>query len=213
MLKGIALGLAASLALVSLAASAKIVNRIESVQSYYFADSMWVNKGPEGSVSLSPPLPPQLVRQCFVGCGPIFGPFVIRRVELLTSNAADVSPNKVRDATGHAQSVSGIIVTKRVDPMGVSADFGFETDRVVYGEHVLDANGTHSWSFLSPDILPDARWLPIEPFRFESAGPIMQLNGVEPSQIAVPEWPPWELMALGFATLAFAHAQSSRGRS
>ena len=211
MLKGIALGLAALSALVSLAASAKIVNRIESVQSYYFADSIWANKEPEGSVSLSPPLP-QPARKCFVGCSPVFGPFVIQRVELLTSNAADVSPNKVIDATGHALSVSGIIVTEHVDPTGVSADFGFETDPVVYGERVLDANGTHSWSFMSPDILPEARWLPIEPFRFESAGPIMQLNGVEPSQIAVPEWSTWQLMGLGFATLAFVRTQSNRGR-
>jgi len=133
-------------------------------------------------------------------------------LKLLTSNAADVSANKVIDAAGHALSVSGIIVTERVDPTGVSAGFGSGTDPVVYGERVLDANGTHSWSLPSPDILPDARWLPIEPFRFESVGPIMQLNGVEPSRIAAPEWPTWELMGLGFATLAFARARSGRSR-
>ena len=81
MLKGIALGLAASLALVSLAASAETVNRMKSAPSTFFSDSMFVNKRPEGSVSLSPP-PPPLAQQCFVGCGPIFGTFVIRRLEI-----------------------------------------------------------------------------------------------------------------------------------
>jgi hypothetical protein len=140
-------------------------------------------------------------------CGPIFATFVVRRVELLTLNAADVSANKVVDATGHALSVSGIIVIERVDPTGVSPDFGSDADPVVYGERVLDAAGTHSWSLLSRDILLEARWLPAQPVRFESAGPIMQFNGAEPSQIAAPEWPTWELMGFGFATLAFARAK------
>ena len=118
MLKGIALGLAASLALVSLAASAKIVNKNESVELFYFRHSIWANKE-TGRLSQPVVAPAAAGGAMLCRVWPNFGPFVIQQVELLTSNAADVSPNKVIDTAGHALSVSGIIVTEHVDPTGV----------------------------------------------------------------------------------------------
>lgn len=91
MIEGFALGLAAAPALVSLA-SAVIVNRRQSAQSCYL--TLLTNNRREASVSLSPPQT-QLAEQDFIGRGPIFRTLVIRRAELLTSNAANISANKV----------------------------------------------------------------------------------------------------------------------
>ena len=48
-------------------------------------------------------------------CGPAFGTYLVRRAELLSSNAADVSVNTVPDSTGHRMGVSGAIVIERLE--------------------------------------------------------------------------------------------------
>ena len=141
--------------------------RTKSAWSYGFNDSQWTSNGLERPRTLSPLAgwPPQ----CFVNCGPTFGTYIVQRAELLSSNTADVSVNKAADQSRHATGVSGMIVTERLGPYSFGADPGSWTDWQVVDELVLDSNGTHSWSLLSPDISLDAHWLPLELYRFEGS--------------------------------------------
>ena len=106
-----------------------------------------------------------------------FGTFVVRRAELLSSNTADVSVNKVVDLTGHTMGLSGMVVTERLEPDSFSGDPGLPADWVVVGERLLDSNGTHSWALLSNAISLDAYWLPIELYRFQELFVFDELRG------------------------------------
>jgi hypothetical protein len=203
----IALALAAVAALAASATSASPDKAgAKSVWSYGFDDSLWTN-GPERSRTLSP-LAGWALR-CFVNCGPAFGTFVVRRIELLTSNTADVSVNKTADPSGHALGVSGMIVTERLEPDSFGADPGSWTDWGVIAERALDSNGTHSWSLLSPDISLDAHWLPIELYGFEGSSLSMDFAAGARAG-ATPESSTWAMMHVGFAGLSVAGYRSSK---
>ena len=197
----IALAMAVTAALVSSLANAGALET-RSAQSYGFNDSLWTNNGPERSWHRSGPSV-ETELQCSVGCGPLFGTFVVRRAELLSSNTADVSVNKVIDLTGHTMGLSGMVVTERLEPDSFSGDPGLPADWVVVGERVLDSNGTHSWALLSNDISLDAHWLPIELYRFEDSSFSMNFEAGAPAG-ATPEASTWAMMLIGFACLAVA---------
>jgi hypothetical protein len=166
---------------------------LDTTWSSAFNDSLWTDNAPVHLGNM--PLPVPELPQCFVGCGPIFGAFVVRRAEFLTSNTADVSVNKVVDSTGHAMGVSGTVVTERFDPSG-----GWS----MVGERELDNNENHSWSLLSPDTSLDAApWLPIELYRFESSSWSTNLVVAAPAG-AIPEVSTWTMMLIGFAWLGAA---------
>ena len=195
----IALGLAAAAALVS--APSADAAETTTTWSSGFSDSLWTNNGPVRSLNLSLPVH-EWPAQCFVGCGPAFGTFVVRRAEFLSSNTADVSVKKVVDSTGHAMGVSGMVVTERLEP-------GSLTDWVVVGERDLDSSGIHSWSLLSADISPDAHWLPIELYRFEDSSLSTDFAAGTPTG-AAPEVSTWVMMLIGFAMLGVAGYQNSK---
>jgi hypothetical protein len=204
----LALAFVAAAPLVASATSADAL-ALESNRAWSsgFNDSLWT--GGQRSISLSPLA--GWSPGCFVDCGPAFGTYVVRRTELLSSNAADVSVNKVVDLTGHAMGVSGMIVTERLESDGFGADPNSLTDWVVVGERTLDSNGTHSWSLLSPDISLDAHWLPIELYRFEGSSFSMDFAAIAPAGAsATPEPSTWAMMLIGFAGLGVAGYRSSR---
>lgn len=201
-----ALVLAAAAALVASATGAFAgAPQIDSAWSSGFADWVWADTGLARPRTLAPLA--GWAEQCLVDCGPGFGAYVVRRTELMSSNAADVSVNRVADSTGHVMGVSGAIVIERLAPDGFGADSGFLMDWVVTGERTLDSGGTHSWSLLSPDLSPDARWLPIELYRFEDASFSMSFPA---AASATPEAPVWAMMLIGFAGLGAAAYRSSR---
>ncbi len=143
--------------------------------------------------------------QCLVGCGPGFGAYAVRRTELLSSNASDVSVNVVADSTGHRMAVSGMTVIERLAPDGL------QTDWVVTGERTLDSDGAHSWSLLSPNVSPDARWLPIQLYRVEDVSAPMTFAAAA-SASATPEASTWAMTLIGFVGLSVAGYRSSRKR-
>src|ERR1700722_18812184 len=111
-----ALAFAGAAALIASTTNADASAReIDGAWSYGFADSLSPNNGLERPKTLSPSVGDGALR-CFVNCGPAFGAYVVRRSELLSSNNADVSGNKVVDVTGHAMGVSGMIVIERLEP-------------------------------------------------------------------------------------------------
>ena len=168
-----------------------------------FNDSLWI--GSQRSISLSPVA--GWSPGCIVNCGPLFGANVVRRTELLSSNAADLSVNKTADSTGHVMAISGTIVTERQEPDGFGGEPGSPADWVVVGERTLDSNGAHSWSLLSPDISLEAHWLPIDLYRFEDASLSMNLAAGG----AAPEASTWAMTLIGFAGLGLARYRSRRG--
>ena len=151
------------------------------------------------------------MEHCLAGCGPGFGTYAVRRTELLSSNAADISANVVADSTGHRAAVSGMIVIERLVPDALGADPGSMTDWVVIGERTLDSDGTHSWSLLSPDISPDARWLPIQLYRVEDVSAPMTFAAMT-STGATPEASTSAMTLIGFVVLGVAGYRSSRKR-
>ncbi len=158
---------------------------------YAFRDDAWTGGGPPGTRSFMRPLwagapgCSERLRSCTRE---------FRRAELFTSTAADASPNRVIDLNGHALGVSGMVITERVAPSGAFEDFGVTTMWDVGGEQAFDDAGTHAWEVLYPDASPNAKWLPIQSYRFEVATP----------QADIPEPQTWELLGIGFAALASA---------
>ena len=180
----------------------------KSAWSYGFNDSLWTNDGLERPRTLSPLV--GWAPQCFVNCGPLFGTYVVRRIELMSSNTADVSVNKAADPTGRAVGVSGMIITERLEPFSFGTDPSSWTDWGVVAERVLDSNGTHSWALLSPDISLDAHWLPIELYRFEDSSSSMDFVARTPAGAsATPEPSTWAMMLIGFAGLGWAGYRNS----
>ncbi len=200
------LGLAAAALIASLAASANAETR--AAWSSSFNDSLWINNRVGHSKNLSWPVP-EWTPQCLVSCGPIFGARIVRRTQLLSTNSADVSGNKVVDLTGHAMAVSGMIVIERLDPSGFGQDPSLPTNWQVVGERVFDGNETHSWSLLSADTSLDAHWLPIQLYRFEDTSFSMNIEaGMRTG--ATPEPSTWAMMIIGFAGLCFAGYRNSK---
>jgi hypothetical protein len=105
-------------------------------------------------------------------------------------------------------ALSGMIVTERLEADGFGAP-GSLTDWVVVGERALDGDGTHSWSLLSPDISPDAHWLPIELYRFDDASFSTSFAARAPAT-AAPETSTWAMALIGFAALGLAGYRSSK---
>jgi len=203
------IALAAAAALVASATSADAgPPQKTGAWSTGFDDSLWTDG------LARPEMPPPLAgwgEQCLVDCGPAFGTYLVRRAELLSSSGADVSVNTVPDSTGHRMGVSGAIVIERLAPESFSADPGLLTDWVVTGERILDSEGTHSWSLLAPDSSPDARWLPIQPYRFDDASFSMTFAAAPAG--ATPEAPAWAMMLIGFAGLGAAgHRRARKSR-
>ena len=205
----IALGLGAAVALVASAAGADASAAALQISAWSsgFDDWSWTANGLEG-----PRAPSSAGADwslgCFVNCGAAFGTYVVRRTELLSSNAADVSVNKVVDSTGHAMALTGLIVTERLEADGFGAP-GSLTDWVVVGERALNGDGSHSWSLLSPDISPDAHWLPIELYRFDDASFSTSFAARAPAT-AAPETSTWAMALIGFAALGLAGYRSSK---
>jgi hypothetical protein len=203
---GGALRSAIALALAALVASATGAGagapRTGDAWSSGFDDWLWTGNSP-----VRPETPPLAgwAEQCLVGCDPGFGTYSVRRTELLSSNAADVSVNAVADSTGHRMGVSGMIVIERLAPDGL------QTDWVVTGERTLDSDGTHSWSLLSPNISPDARWLPIQLYRVEDVSAPMTFAAAA-SASATPEASTWAMTLIGFVGLSVAGYRRSRKR-
>jgi hypothetical protein len=206
----IALAYAAAAALVALASGADAsASRIGGAWSSGFDDWAWTDTSLARPKTLSPLA--GWAEQCLVDCGPVFGTTVVRRAELLSSNTADVSANTVADSTGHMTGMSGMTVIERLAPDGFAADPGSLTDWVVTGERTLDSDGIHSWSLLSPEISPDARWLPIEHYRFEDASLSMNFAAAA-SAGATPEASTWAMALVGFLWLSVAGYRSNRKR-
>src|SRR6516225_4765661 len=103
----IAVALAAATALVASATGADASAAAPQISAWSsgFDDWSWTANGIEG-----PRAPSSAGADwspgCFVNCGAAFGTYVVRRTELLSSNAADVSVNKVVDSTGHAMALT-----------------------------------------------------------------------------------------------------------
>jgi PEP-CTERM motif len=177
--------------------------------SYGFDDSSWTNDGLKRPMTLSPLA--DWAPRCLAGCGPIFGTSVVQRTELFSSNNADLSVNKTADSNGHALGLTGVIITERLDPYGFAADPDSWTDWRVVGERMLDSGGTHSWSLLSPDISPDAHWLPIELYQFEGSSVSLDFAASAPAGAsATPEPSTLAMTLIGVAALAVAGYRSSR---
>ena len=191
----VAVAAAAALAASVMDADAS-AREISSARSSGFADSLWTGLG--RPKSLSPSVGDGTLR-CVVNCGPAFGPYVVRRNELLTSNTADVSGTKTVDATGRAMGVSGAIVVERLE----SDAAGSLMNWVVVGERTLDMNGTHSWSLLSSEVSLDEPWLPTSLYRFESSSFSIDF-AAGPAAGATPEASTWAMMLIGFAGLSVA---------
>ena len=160
-----------------------------------FRDDVWIGGDPLGTQTFSQPLWRGAtscairLRACSVE---------VRRVELLTSTAADLSPNRTMDLNGHALGVSGVVVVERADLSGVFGLLGGATTWTARAEVALDTAGTHSWEVLEPDLSPNAKWLPILPWRFAFS------TGADLGASSVPERPTWELIGLGLAGLGSA---------
>jgi hypothetical protein len=203
----IALAFSAAAALAASETANASALEINKAWSYGFDDSLWAG-GDVRPQTLSPFAGGAL--GCFVNCDPAFGAYVVRRIELLSSNTADVSVNKTADPSGHAAGVSGVVITERLEPSSFDADPSSWTDWGVVAERVLDSNGTHSWALLSPDTSLDAHWLPIELYRFEGSSVSMDFVSRAPVGAGpAPEPSTWAMAVIGFAALGAAGYRSS----
>jgi hypothetical protein len=203
----IALAFSAAAALAASTTADASAFEINTAGSYGFDDSLWTG-GALRANTLSP-LAGGL--GCFVNCGPPFGAYVVRRIELLSSNTADVSVNKIADPTGRAAGVSGMIITERLEPSGFDANPSSWTDWGVVAERVVDSSGSHAWELLSSDISLDAHWLPIELYRFEGSSFSIDFAARAPAGGgAAPEPSTWAMAVIGFAALGAAGYRSSR---
>jgi hypothetical protein len=197
----------AAAALAGAAANGRDLGSIDADAPNAFSDDIWRGGDPLGTKPFARPLwsgprgCADQLRSCAV---------TLRRMELLTSTAADASPNRTVDVTGHALSVSGVIVYERAEPSGFLQDFGGATTWSASGELALDNSGTQSWEVLEPDRSPNAKWLPVLPYRFVVSTDA--LDGPAP-QGAVPEASTWELLSLGLAALASAALMRRRAQS
>lgn len=197
MTRGLAFLLLAAAALVGPAADAKDLGSIVQGPRNAFRDDVWNGGEPLGTRTFLRPLWSGVqgcadrLRSC---------PRDIRRAEVLTSTAADASPNRTDDVNGHALGVSGMVIVERAEPSDFFGGFGVTTTWDVGGEQVLDDSGWRAWEALYPDASPNAKWLPIQSYAFAFATP----------QAAVPEAPTWALLGVGFMALASAVVISRR---
>ncbi len=190
MSSGLAVMLLAAATLAGPAAEGGAPGSFEPGGHYAFRDDVWIGGAPRGTRSFLRPLWSG-ARGCserLKSCRLEF-----RRVELFTSTAANSSPNRVIDLNGHALGVTGQVIIERATP-DVFQDFGVTTAWDVGGEQVLDSAGTHAWEALYAETSPNAKWLPIQSYRFEVTSP----------QTAIPEPLTWELIGFGFVALASA---------
>lgn len=202
MFQGLPRSLIAFLALLASVASGQGSVVIGSSNTYSFNDDLWVGGQPAGHQSFVP----RLVDDswlCALKAGGRPCAKVHDRDERLSSNAADISANTYVDLTGHAKSVSGMVISERDEVDGFATICGCVMHWSVYGEKVLDEVGTQSWALLSPDASPNARWLPIQAYRFDTVSPGLRYALAQQSRIAVPEAPTLGLAAIGFAGLGY----------
>jgi hypothetical protein len=176
------------------AASGRDLGRIDSLSSS-FRDDIWIGGDPQGTQPLLRPLWSGASR-CpeRLSCIRAF-----RRVELLASPAGDAIANLAIDSTGHAVSMTGLVVTVREDSAPLLARFGVATGWSVAGEETFDPVGTRSWENLDPDASPHAKWLPVQSYRFADWSPS-----------GVPELATWALIGVGLVALGSIRAMQRR---
>jgi hypothetical protein len=202
-----ALALAATALLAGATSAGAAATEIGDAWFSGFQDSAWTSDSLGRPRSPPSPLSDWTAR-CLVNCGPAFGTSLVRRIELLSSNTADVSVNKAADPGGHRIGLSGMIVTERL------ARDGFGADWAVVAERALDSSGTHAWSVSPMDGSLDAHGVPIELYRFESASFSIGLAATAPAAGATPEPQTWAMMLIGFAALgvaAYRRSVTTRG--
>jgi len=194
MWRGFALGLWAISALIASGASGHGSVIQKAGWRYVFTDDLWVG-GPPLSLSLMPRLRDDLWKcELKIRRGPC-DKAVIHRDERLGSAVPDASANRYVDLTGHAMSLSGMIITQRAEV----DDFGDVLQWSIDGEKVFDEAGIRSWSRLSRGASPYARWVPIEVYRFDGEGPGSFSAWAQPTHLTVPEPSTWALVAMGLA--------------
>lgn len=171
--------------------------------SYNFTDDQWVGGPPRGSERLMPELLDQRW-PCTLSVGARPSVTITYRDERLRSYSTDISANKSVDETGHAVSVSGIIV----DEIGEVDDFAMMSGNITRwsagGESDFDDVGTRSWSRLATDASPYASWLPIQVYSFSGETMTLLYALDQQSSIGFPEPSTWAMLLLGFAGLGFA---------
>ncbi len=188
-------GLALLAALSASAAYGRDLGPID-LQASSFRDDVWIGGEPAVAGRLMKPLwtGAQTCATRIAGCL-----HAVRRVELLAGPVGEATANVRIDGAGHGVSMTGLIVTERADPAGALADLGLATAWSVEGEASFDQGGTHAWEELLPDASPNAKWLPVQSYRFTDFSPA-----------AVPEPATWTLIAIGFAALASARVATRR---
>jgi hypothetical protein len=199
----IAVAFAAAAGLAAFETEANAGAREIGAASYGFADSLVPTNALERLPELSPSGSGGVL-SCLVNCGPLFGTFVVRRNDLVTSNTADVSARRTVDGAGRPLGVSGMVVVERLEPDGL----GLLANWVVVSERTADENGSHSWSLL-PGGLSDAPWRPSHLYRFEGSSFSVDLAG---GAAPTPEASTWIMMLIGFGGLSCAGYRSSSSR-